>query len=135
MRCVVLMAPIMQQRAPLMGRLHGESAEEKKDCCRARPLGPKTNPRKKKEKKKGNRIWRQEGDEPLGSFFCPNGALLATQTCGGVWLDRSHAGIYVCYFQWGNPSETRTNQRLSIKLTSPLEVSEAFSGFDLKSIT
>lgn len=52
MRCVVLMAPIMQQRAPLMGRLHGESAEEKKDCCRARPLGPKTNPRKKKEKKK-----------------------------------------------------------------------------------
>ena len=53
----------------------------------------------------------------LGLFF-PNSGLLATQTCGGVWLDRSHAGIYVCYFQRGNPSETRTNQTFSIKLTS-----------------
>ena len=43
-RCVALMAPIMQQRAPLMGRLHGESAEEKKKLLQSEAFGSKNKP-------------------------------------------------------------------------------------------
>lgn len=106
-----------------MGWIHSESAKGK-NCCEERLQSTKTE-----------NNWEAGGKWGIWDFSFPNSSLLTNQTCGSVWLDCSHAEIYLCYFQRGNPSETRANETLSIKMISFLRPQKAFSEFDLKSIT